>query len=134
MKLDETRGLGTENAMMALDRLFGCFSETATHVARMSLNASEQMVFDYVQRHPDERHYWVQKVQNTCAQAIDHHEAARLLDADLWRYFEERSGVASPFKDLAARQGLRKTSMRNLAEYLVRLWVAPKPKKTSASP
>ena len=100
----------------------------------MSLNASEQLVFDYVQRHPDERHYWVQKVQKTCAQAMDHYEAARLLDADLWRYFEERSGVASPFKDLANRQGLRKTSMRNLAEYLVRLWAIPKAKKTSASP
>src|SRR5687768_5260393 len=94
----------------------GCFSTTAMHVARMSLNASEQMVFDYVQRHPDERHYWVQKVQKTCADAVDDYAAALALEPELWRYFEERSSVASPFKEAAARQGLRRTSMRNLAE------------------
>jgi hypothetical protein len=100
----------------------------------MSLNASEQMIFDYVQRHPDERHYWVQKVQKTCAQALDDYAAARSLEPELWRYFEERSSVASPFKEAAARQGLRKTSMRNLAEHLVRLWTVPRPKKPTASP
>ena len=110
----------------------GCFSEDRPHVARMSLNSSEQMVFDYVQRHPDERHYWVEKVQKTCAQAIDHFDAARTLEVDLWRYFEERSGVVSPFRDVARREGLRRTSMRNLAEHLVRVWAPPKPKKPVA--
>ena len=112
----------------------GCFSTTATHVARMSLNASEQMIFDYVQRHPDERQYWVQKVQKTCAEAVDDYASALSLEPELWRYFEERSSVASPFKEAAARQGLRRTSMRNLAEHLVRLWTAPRPKKPTASP
>jgi hypothetical protein len=100
----------------------------------MSLNSSEQMIFDYVQRHPDERHYWVEKVQKTSAASVDDYEAARALEADLWRYFEERSAVASPFKEAAKREGLRRTSMRNLAEYLVRLWAQPRPKKTSAPP
>ena len=109
----------------------GCFSFAAAHVARMSLNASEQMIFDYVQRHPDERHYWVEKVQKTSARSVDDYEAARLLETDLWRYFEERSGVASPFKEVAARQGLRRTSMRNLAELLVRLWTQPRRKPTT---
>ena len=98
----------------------------------MSLNASEQMIFDYVQRHPDERHYWVEKVQKTSARSIDDYEAARLLEADLWRYFEERSAVASPFKEVAAREGVRRTSMRNLAELLVRLWTQPRRKPSAA--
>jgi hypothetical protein len=100
----------------------------------MSLNASEQMIFDYVQSHPEERHYWLEKVQKTCANSTDDYEAARSLEGDLWRYFEERSAVASPFKDVARREGIRKTSMRNLAEYLVRLWVQPRPKKASQRP
>jgi hypothetical protein len=100
----------------------------------MSLNASEQMIFDYVQSHPDERHYWVEKVQKTSAGSVDDHEAARSLAIDLWRYFEERSAVASPFKEFAARDGLRRTSMKNLAEYLVRLWAKPRPKKTAVPP
>jgi hypothetical protein len=95
----------------------------------MSLNASEQMIFDYVQRHPDERHYWVEKVQKTSARSADDYEAVRALEVDLWRYFEERSAVVSPFKEVAAREGLRRTSMRNLAEHLVRLWAQPRPKK-----
>jgi hypothetical protein len=102
---------------------------TNPHVARMSLNPSEQMIFDYVQSHPDERQYWVEKVQKTSVRAMDDFEAARLLEVDLWRYFEERSAVVSPFKDVARREGLRRTSMRNLAEHLVRLWVQPRPKK-----
>ena len=100
----------------------------------MSLNASEQMIFDYVQRHPDERHYWVEKVQKTSREAIDDYEAARLLEDPLWRYFEERSAVASPFKEAARAQGVRRTSMRNLAEYLLRLWGTPRPRKKSNSP
>ena len=109
----------------------GCFSFAAAHVARMSLNASEQMIFDYVQRHPDERHYWVEKVQKTSARSIDDYEAARLLETDLWRYFEERSGVASPFKEVAARQGLRRTSSSARFLMLVRLWTQPRRKPTT---
>jgi hypothetical protein len=105
-----------------------------SHVAEMSLNSSEQMIFDYVQAHPDERHYWVDKVQKTSRTSVDQYEAARQLDADLWRYFEERSGVASPFKELAQRQGIRRTSMKNLAEYLLRLWCPPPRVKKSPSP
>ena len=87
------------------------------------------MTFDYLQSHPEERQYWVHKVQKTSGAARDDHTAALQLEADLWRYFEERSGVASPFREVARREGLQRTSMRNLAEYLLRLWVAPRPKK-----
>ena len=95
----------------------------------MSLNHSEQMLFDYVQAHPDERQYWVEKVQKTSAGVHDRHVAAFQLESDLWSYFAERSAVASPFREEALRNGVRRTSMKNLAEYLLRLW-APPPAKT----
>jgi hypothetical protein len=101
----------------------------------MSLNSSEQMVFDYLRGHPEERQYWVNKVQKTSGASAGDADAARLLETELWRYFEERSGVVSPFRE-AARQtgGLKRTSMKNLAEYLLRLWVAPRPKPPPAHP
>lgn len=95
----------------------------------MSLNRSEQMIFDYLQSHPEERQFWTHKVQKTSAGSLDEHAAAVQLESDLWRYYEERSGVVAPFRDVARREGLRRTSMRNLAEYLMRLWAAPRPKK-----
>lgn len=97
----------------------------------MSLNRSEQMVSDYVEAHPEEKRYWVDKVQAAAAATRDDHAAARALADDLWRYYEERAAVASPFRELARREGLPRTSMRNLAEYWLRLWVAPRA-KTSA--
>lgn len=100
----------------------------------MSLNAAEQMVFDYIQSHPEERHYWTEKVRATLRREDDEHVAALRLDGELWRYFEERSAVASPFREVAQRQGVRRTSMRNLAEYLLRLWTPPRPKKTGNRP
>lgn len=98
----------------------------------MSLNAAEQMVFDYVQSHPEERHFWVGKVQSTLRQSDDEALAASRLATDLWHYFEERSAVASPFREMAERQGVQRTSMRNLAEYMLRLWTEPRPKKPRA--
>ena len=100
----------------------------------MSLNRSEQRVFDYVQGHPEERQYWIGKVQTTCRNFLDTHEAATRIESDLWRYYEERSAVASPFKEAARAEGLRRTSMRNLAELLIRLWTEPRPRKQRASP
>ena len=100
----------------------------------MSLNAAEQMVFDYVQSHPEERHYWVEKVRTTLARAGDEHFAAAQLAQDLWRYYEERSAVAQPFKSLAQREGVRRTSRKNLAEHLVRLGTPPRRKKPAPPP
>jgi hypothetical protein len=94
----------------------------------MSLNRTEQMVLDYLQSHSEERHYWLEKVRRTSASSADEHEIASSLERDLWSYFEERSAVAEPFKGVARREGIKRTSMRNLAEYLLRLW-APRAKK-----
>ena len=94
----------------------------------MSLNRSEQMVLDYLQSHSEERHYWLEKVRRTSVSSADEHEAATFLEREFWSYFEERSAVAEPFKSVARHEGIRRTSMRNLAEYLLRLW-APRAKK-----
>ncbi len=97
----------------------------------MSLNPSEQMVFDYVQSHPEERHYWSEKVRTTSAGFTDGYAAAAALENELWRYLVERSAVASPFREVAQREGLRRTSMKNLAEHLIRLWAPPKKKSAN---
>jgi len=99
----------------------------------MSLNRCEQRVFDYLQRHPEERHYWQGKFQSVAKAVGDDHVAVTRLEPELWRYYEERSTVAAPFKEAARMEGLQRTSMKNLAELLIRLWVEPKPKKKNAS-
>lgn len=95
----------------------------------MSLNRAEQMVFDYLQEKPDEKRHWHDKVSGISKRARDPHAAAIELEGELWRYFEERSAVASPFREVAQRDGgLRRISLRNLAEYLLRLWAPVKAK------
>jgi hypothetical protein len=99
----------------------------------MSLNRCEQRVFDYIKGHPEERHYWVGKVQTVCRAVGDDHLATSRLEPELWRYYEERSAVAAPFKEAARLEGVKRTSMKNLAELLVRLWTEPRPKNKSAN-
>jgi len=99
--------------------------------ARMSLNRSEQMVLDYVLSHPDERQHWMDKVRAETRSAADVHDAARGLELDLWSYYVERSQVVEPFKGTVLREGSARVSMRNLSDYLCRLWGVPRPKKPS---
>lgn len=94
----------------------------------MSLNGSEQMLMDYLGTHRDERQHWEAKVRALGNSSMDIHEAAIRLEVDLWAYFKERSAVVKPFKELADREGLRRTSLQNLAEYLLRLWTPPRAK------
>jgi len=110
----------------------GCFSPLPGHVGGVSLNRTEQRIFDYIGGHPEERQYWQNKVQNIAAAEVDPHAAAHRLEADLWHYYKERSAVVPDFRDAVAREGLGRTSMKNLAEHFMRLWVAPKPKKPAA--
>lgn len=97
----------------------------------MSLNRCEQRVFDYLQSHPDERHFWQAKVQRIAGAAASDHAAVVRLEPEFWRYYEERSAVVPLFRDAARFEGLQRTSMKNLAELLVRVWVEPRPKKKS---
>ena len=109
------------------------FRKSPRTLGQMSLNHSEQRVFDYLQSHPDERHYWQGKFQRLTKAANDERIAIEQLEPELWRYYVERSAVASPFKEAAAIEGTRRTSMKNLAELLMRLWIEPRPKKKSAA-
>ena len=97
----------------------------------MSLNRSEQRIFDYIGSNPEERHYWQNKVQTIARDVVDPHLAAGRIDAELWNYYRERSGVVPELRAAAQREGSARTSMKNLAEYLLRLWVAPRPKPTA---
>jgi hypothetical protein len=105
------------------------FYKPRKHVACMSLNRTEQLLHDYVQSHLDERHYWISKVQTIARESPEVSQAVARLDAELWRYYLERSEVAPVFMAAAKAYGLKRTSMKNLAEYLVRLWTEPRPKK-----
>ncbi|MEO7413539.1 MAG: hypothetical protein ABIZ81_09285 [Opitutaceae bacterium] len=100
----------------------------------MSLNRSEQRIFDYLQSQVDERHFWIGKVQKTLRGAGENpDEAVRSLEKALWDYHVERSAVARPLRDAVQAEGLQRTSMKNLAELLLRLWVEPKPQPKKAS-
>jgi len=98
----------------------------------MSLNRSEQLVFDYLHTQPDELRHWQGVVRGTAQRRGDIHAAAGTLDHELWAYFLERAAVVEPFRSVAQREGLTRTSMKNLAELLLRLWVPPAPSKVVA--
>ena len=126
--------IGSAPMRVRRDGICGCFSEPASHVDEMSLNRCEQRVFDYLQRHLDERQYWQGKFQRLSKAAANEQIAIEQVEPELWQYYKERSAVASPFKEAAATEGLRRTSMKNLAELLMRLWIEPRPKKSPSPP
>ena len=113
-------------------RICSCFSSEATHGGGMSLNRCEQRIFDYWQGHASERQFWQEKVRGLAKSTGDDFIAAARLDAELWRYYQERSGVVPVFKDAVRHEGLQRTSMKNLAELVLRLWLEPRPKKKRA--
>jgi hypothetical protein len=99
----------------------------------MSLNRSEQLIYDYIQSSPDERHHWFAKVQALAKESADTPSAVARIDSELWRYYLERSEVAPAFMAAARAYGTKRVSLKNLAEHLVRLWTEPRPKKPSVS-
>ena len=100
----------------------------------MSLNRSEQRVEDYLQRHKEERHFWISKVQTIFAREIDAGTAALRIESELWRYYVERSAVVPEFKEAARIEGLGRTSMRNLADHLIRMHTVPRKKPKNVTP
>jgi hypothetical protein len=113
--------------------LCGCFLPAAQHVGAVSLNPSEQRVFDYLQGHTEEKKYWMGKVQGVSAAEPDPHTAANRLEQELWRYYKERSEIVPSFREAARHEGTHRISMKSLAEFLLRLWIAPRPKKPSSA-
>jgi hypothetical protein len=92
----------------------------------VSLNRSEQRLYDYVEANIDERQFWQYKVRKIAAGEPDPAGAALAIESELWRYYVERAGVVPLLRDVGDREGLRRVSMRNLAEHLIRSWVPPK--------
>lgn len=100
----------------------------------MSLNRYEQSLFDYWEKQPDERRHWQSKTLDAArARPGAVGEAARTLERELWAYFVERSGQVAALRELQAG-GVRRVSLQNLAELMLRLWgPLPKPKSPTAS-
>lgn len=90
----------------------------------MALNQTEQRIYDYVRTNPEEKHFWEHKVRTIAAAHADDFTAAAALDLELRAYVMERVGAAKQLADLPVG-----ASMRGLAEYLVRAWTIPRPKK-----
>jgi len=101
-------------------------------VAGMSLNRMEQTVHDYIVLRPEERRHWQEKVARLAVRATDDHAAAEAVAAELAGYCRERAGVVAEFLELAGPGGPNRLLLRNLAELLLRLWAAPRPKRRPA--
>ena len=107
-----------------------CYRAESTPL--MSLNRYEQTVFDYFGSHPDELRHWKMKVTEATAHPREAGELSRSLERELWQYFEERSQHTPVFRQLMP-SGVRRVSLQNLAEHLIRLWgPAPKAKRPAA--
>ncbi len=99
----------------------------------MSLNRYEQAVFDYWEKHADERRHWQAKVTELTRGGNAWGDIARALERELWDYFLERSQQVAGLRALRADDS-RRTSLLNLAEHVIRLWgPPPKPKKSDRS-
>ena len=96
----------------------------------MSLNRYEQTIFSYWESHADERRHWHGKVAEATRVAAPPGVTARTLERELWDYFVERSPHVPRLRELSPG-GLRRVSLLNLAEYIIRLWgPPPKPRKS----
>lgn len=95
----------------------------------MSLNRYEQTLFDYWERQPDELRHWQGKTMDAARARPLPGEAARSLERELWDYFVERSAHVPGMRELNVG-GVRRVSLQNLAELMLRLWgPLPKPKR-----
>lgn len=100
----------------------------------MSLNRSAQIIYDYIRSHPDEDRHWREKAGLIATQSPDHHIAASTIVSSLRDYCEERAGSLSQFRDLRQIGGFDRSTLRPLAELLVRLWGPPPKKKKPSTP
>ncbi len=94
----------------------------------MSLNRYEQALFDYWERQPDEKRHWQVKLASMTAAGPG---AAPALERELWQHFEERCGQVPQLRELCGG-GVRRVSLLNLAEHLLRLWSPPPKPKPAA--
>jgi hypothetical protein len=91
----------------------------------MSLNRGEQVLCDYVENHPEEKSFWVDRVRRAAAQQPDRAAATAWLVEELQHYHAERLAMVPTLAARTTGGVLPRTSLMNLAEYWLRLWVAP---------
>ena len=95
----------------------------------MSLNKYEQTLFEYIDRHTEERRFWHGKLHEVAGRVGNGGEAVRELEREMWDYYTERSQHIPALRELNTG-GLRRVSLLNLTEYLLRVWgPPPRPKK-----
>lgn len=99
----------------------------------MSLNRYEETLFAYWEKQPDERRHWQAKVMDLARGTSQPSEAARDLERELWAHLVERGPHVPALRDLGA-MGLRRVSLLNLAEHIIRLWGPPPKPKRPAEP
>jgi hypothetical protein len=99
----------------------------------MSLNKYEQRLLDYLGQNPEELRHWQARVAEVVrgGDAGDPGRSARTLERELWDYFVERSAHVGRLRELHAG-GLRRVSLQNLSEHLLRLFGPPvRPREAS---
>jgi hypothetical protein len=99
----------------------------------MSLNRAEQTLFDYMESHADERHFWQDKVRDLMNNAGNDLAASAALATELGLYCEERSRAGWLSMKMITGEELRLTSFRNLAEHLMRVLGPVRPPRRSDS-
>jgi hypothetical protein len=82
----------------------------------VSLNRYEQALFDYWRHHPDEERHWRAKVAGQSG------GSAAALTEELCAYVKERGTQVEPFREWEKQGGVPRSSLLNLAEYLLRVW------------
>ena len=93
----------------------------------MSLNRCEQALFAYWEKQPDERRHWQAKVSKI-AHTGRPGDRTRTLERELWEHLVERSAHVPMLREFGAG-GLRRVSLLNLAEHIMRIWgPTPKPR------
>jgi hypothetical protein len=97
----------------------------------VSLNRIEQIVFDYWSSHPEERRHWQTKALEFSRRPSATGEVARELERELKDYVAERCAHVPALRS-AQPPGAMPTRLLNLSEHILRLWGAPKAKKTDA--
>jgi hypothetical protein len=97
-------------------------SSNLCNVRTVSLNRAEQILFDYVERHAEERHFWQGKVRDLMSTTEDSFSVSAQLALQLTAYWHERRGVGSLPAGVESGKDLALISFRNLAEHLMRLW------------
>ncbi len=117
---------------MITESMFKSNAALIVNFFEMSLNRYEQTMFNYWQKQPDELNHWKSKVVQAAKTTGAPGEVARVLERELWDYFAERSQHVPVFRELSPG-GVRRVSLLNLAEYVLRLW-GPLPKNRKPPP